>query len=92
MFLETQLAKKDFGTFNTSISADMLKQDKRYALFAAFKKGNLYNNNALVNEKGANPYWESGLCNPDEILGDLVKIFHPNLQPDYQLKYYKQLK
>ncbi|HWY38733.1 MAG TPA: ABC transporter substrate-binding protein [Bacteroidia bacterium] len=71
---------------------DLLNMDNRYGEFNAFKKRNLYNNNALLNKTGGNAYWESGLCNPDEILRDLVKIFHPNLQPDRQLKYYKQLK
>ncbi|MGZ3867125.1 MAG: ABC transporter substrate-binding protein [Bacteroidia bacterium] len=71
---------------------ELLKLDSRYGEFNAFKKGNLYNNNAIVTLKGANDYWESGLCSPDMILKDLVKIFHPELQPDHRLKYYKQLK
>jgi iron complex transport system substrate-binding protein len=70
---------------------DLLKLDKRYAEFNAFKRKNLYNNNALINKTGGNNYWENGLCSPDEILRDLVKIFHPALQPDHKLKYYKQL-
>jgi iron complex transport system substrate-binding protein len=71
---------------------DLLKLDKRYAEFNAFKNKNLYNNNAVLNKTGGNAYWENGLCSPDEILRDLVKIFHPGLQPGYNLKYYKQLK
>jgi iron complex transport system substrate-binding protein len=70
---------------------DLLKLDGRYAEFNAFKKGNLYNNNALLNVKGGNDFWEDGLCNPDEILSDLVEVFHPGLQPGKKLKYYKQL-
>jgi len=73
-------------------AADIIKIDDRYGEFKAFKNGNLYNNNALVNPKGGNAYWENGLCNPDEILSDLVKIFHPTLQPGKEMKYYKQLK
>ncbi len=71
---------------------DLLKLDKRYSEFNAFKKENLFNNNALLNKTGANAYWEYGLCSPDEILKDLIKIFHPNLHANHQLKYYKQLK
>lgn len=70
---------------------DLLKLDKRYGEFNAFKKRHLFNNNVLVTKGGANAYWENGLCNPDEILSDLIKIFHPNLLPDHKLKYYKQL-
>ena len=73
-------------------AADILKQDKRYKIFNAYKKRNLYNNNAMINETGGNGYWEYGLNHPDELLADLIKIFHPNLLPNHTLKYYKQLK
>jgi len=71
---------------------DIIKQDKRYEVFNAYKKRNLYNNNAMVNQTGGNAYWEYGLNHPDELLADLVKIFHPSLLPNHTLKYYKQLK
>ena len=71
---------------------DVIKLDKRYDVFNAYKKRNLYNNNALVNEAGGNAYWEYGLNHPDELLADLIKIFHSNLLPNHTLKYYKQLK
>jgi iron complex transport system substrate-binding protein len=75
-----------------NIKTDIIKQDKRYAVFNAYKKGNLYNNNALIDETGGNAYWESGLNHPDELLADLIKIFHPALLSQHTLKYYKQLK
>ncbi len=71
---------------------DILHADKRYGEFKAFKNGNLYNNNAWQNPKGGNAYWENGLCNPDQVLADLISIFHPNLQAGRKLIYYKQLK
>ncbi len=71
---------------------DLIKQDKRYEVFNAYKKHNLYNNNAMVNAAGGNAYWEYGLNHPDELLADLIKIFHPALLPNHNLKYYKQLK
>ncbi|HEX7412976.1 MAG TPA: ABC transporter substrate-binding protein [Bacteroidia bacterium] len=70
---------------------DLIKQDKRYEIFNAFKKRNLYNNNAFVNQTDGNAYWEYGLNHPDEILSDLIKIVHPALLPNHTLKYYKQL-
>ena len=73
-------------------AADVIKEDKRYNVFNAYKKLNLYNNNALVDATGGNAYWESGLNHPDELLADLIKIFHPTLLPNHTLKYYKQLK
>lgn len=71
---------------------DLLKLDERYAQFKAFQDGNIFNNNARTNDKGANPYWEEGLCEPDKILDDLVQIFHPNLHGKRRLNYYQQLK
>lgn len=73
-------------------ASDLLKLDRRYAGFKAFQLGNIYNNNARTNDKGANPYWEEGLCNPDRILDDLIQIFHPTLHPVRKLNYYQQLK
>lgn len=72
--------------------ADVLKNDKRYESFKAVKEKRLYNNNAFSNATGGNAYWEYGLNRPDELLADLIKIVHPALLPNHQLKYYKQLK
>jgi iron complex transport system substrate-binding protein len=70
---------------------DIAAQDKRYTELKAFKTGQLYNNNAFVNNKGGNAYWETGLMSPDEVLADMIFIFHPELLPGHQLKYYKKL-
>ncbi|MDR3717070.1 MAG: ABC transporter substrate-binding protein [Puia sp.] len=71
--------------------ADILAKDKRYSSFKAFKTGDVYNNNKRVNDLGSNDYWESGGVNPQLILADLIRILHPELLPDHQLIYYKQL-
>ncbi len=70
---------------------DVIKADSRYSNFQAVKKGNVYNNNARLNENGGNDYWEAGISNPDVILADLIKIFHPELLPNHQLFFYQQL-
>ncbi len=70
---------------------DCLKQDERNKSFKAFRDRNLYNNNALTTGEDGNAYWETGLISPDEILMDLIKIFHPEILPDHQLKYYRKL-
>ncbi len=71
--------------------ADVTKDDERYAKFAAFQNGAIYNNNARQNENGGNDYWESGVANPDIVLADLITIFHPELLPDRELYYYRKL-
>jgi len=77
------------GFWNSAREA--LADDERYGEFAAFKNNHVYNNNARSNAKGGNDYFESGIANPDVILEDLIKIFHPELLPDHQLYYYHQL-
>lgn len=70
---------------------DVLASDERYGSFAALQAGHLYNNNAIVNENGGNAILESGAANPHIVLRDLVKIFHPELLPDHELVYYRQV-
>ena len=65
--------------------------DNRYADFKPFKADQIYNNNKKVNDIGSNDYWESGAVNPQLVLGDLIKIFHPELKLNHELVYYKQL-
>jgi iron complex transport system substrate-binding protein len=76
---------------NARSKAEIAAADQRYTRFNAYQKGTLYNSNKRLNDIGANDYWESGAVNPQLILADLVKIFHPELLPDHQLVYYKQL-
>ncbi|ESA35678.1 abc transporter substrate-binding protein [Leptolyngbya sp. Heron Island J] len=70
---------------------DAIATDPRYGQFEALKQGNVFNNNARMNNTGGNDYWESGAVNPHIILADLIKIFHPELLPDHELVYYQQL-
>ena len=45
----------------------------------------------LITDAGGNDYYESAVVNPDLLLRDLVKIFHPELVEE-DFVYYKQLK
>lgn len=76
---------------NVNSKSDLLSYDERYNLFKPFKTGNLYNNTKRSNTKGYSDYYENGMSNPDELLKDFIKIFHPHLLPDHQLKYYKKI-
>jgi len=70
---------------------DAIATDPRYGQFAAWQTGQIYNNTARVNAHGSNDYWESGIVNPDQVLADLIKLFHPELLPDHELVYYHPL-
>ncbi len=56
-----------------------------------FRNGSVWNNNLKTNVAGGNDYYESAVVNPDILLRDLVKIFHPELVEE-DFVYYKQLK
>ena len=56
-----------------------------------FRNGSVWNNNLKTNAAGGNDYYESAVVNPDILLRDLVKIFHPQLVEE-DFVYYKQLK
>ena len=57
-----------------------------YSKMKAFRNGNVYHCNlSLV------PYYEETPFHPNILLKDYVKIFHPEVLKDYQLRYYKPL-
>ena len=68
------------------------KSDDKYRLFKAFKNGNVYNYNKRMNATGGSDYWESAVARPDLLLSDMIKVFHPELLPDYELFYMQKLK
>ena len=70
---------------------DILNVDSRFEHFLPVKNSKIYNNNAKMNLTGGNDYWESGVIHPDIVLKDLIRIFHPDLLPDYELVYYKKI-
>lgn len=58
-----------------------------YKNFAAYK-----NKRVFAVNSGRTAFYEDGPLEPDVILSDMVKIFHPEILPDYKQKYYLQLK
>ena len=64
----------------------LVQEYANYALFDAYKKRNIYFCNT-----GTVPYYEELPIHPDWILKDMVRIFHSELLPDYQLRYYKKM-
>lgn len=70
---------------------DILDKDERLKDFSAIHSGKVYNSVNKISRNQANDYWESGITNPHLILADLIHILHPELLPEHQLVYYKQL-
>lgn len=69
-------------------SYEALKQsDARYADFKAFKEKKVVYCN--LRQK---PFYENTPVEPEVVLADLIKAFHPELLPDYTPVYYELLK
>ncbi len=60
--------------------SELLAKDSRYREFLPVKTGRVYNNNKRLNPEGGNAYWEEGVAQPNLILEDLIRIFHPELK------------
>ena len=78
-------------TFGVSSLDEMLALDERFGDFAAFKRGDVWNNNRDENANGGNNYYEWGVTNPHLVLQDLVAIFHPDLLPEHEFAFYQRL-
>jgi iron complex transport system substrate-binding protein len=66
--------------------SDIRKDYSPYARFKAFKDGQVYGCNTNYAA-----YYEDFPFHPDKVLMDLIKIFHPSLLPEYELKYFSKL-
>lgn len=76
------------NSHNGTFSYEALKQsDARYADFKAFKDKKLIYCN--LREK---PFYENTPVEPEVVLADLIKIFHPDLLPEHVPVYYELLK
>jgi iron complex transport system substrate-binding protein len=71
--------------------ASIINYDEKFKGFKAVKQKKLYNNDNRINGTLGNDYWESGVVNPQIILKDLIKVFHPKLIK-HEMYYYRKLK
>lgn len=70
---------------------NILAEDPRYGDFDAVNNGGVWINNLAVNDVFANDFYESGVAYPNLILADLIAIFHPDLLPDHEFVYYRNI-
>ncbi len=71
--------------------AEIKNADTKLTKIKAYQNGNLFNNDNRMSAKGGNDYWESGVVNPQLVLQDLVKIFHPEIMQEHAFYYYKKI-
>ena len=71
--------------------SDARAQDDRFALFRAFREGNVWNNDRIRCADGGRDYFETGAARPDWVLADLIAILHPELLPGHAMHWYRRL-
>ena len=70
---------------------DLCRQFPKFAKMPCVQRGKVYNCDKRRVTGGGNDYWESGVVQPDVVLRDLIKIFHPELESDKEFVYYRKL-
>ena len=70
---------------------DLCNQYPKFANMPCVLRGEIYNCDKRRMLGGGNDYWESGVVQPDVILRDLIKIFHPEFESDKEFVYYRKL-
>ena len=71
---------------------EMSISNTHYNEFLAFKNKNIHTFSATTGPTGGVLFYELGPQRPDIILKDLVRIFHPELLPEYAPFFFKPLK
>ncbi|MDE6206716.1 MAG: ABC transporter substrate-binding protein [Muribaculaceae bacterium] len=57
----------------------------RYKTFKAWREGNIYSCNSAERN-----IFDATAFHPDEVLAEYVAIFHPDVMPGYELKYFRR--
>jgi len=76
---------------NHNSKKELLAVNPNYAKMNIYNHGKLYTISGKQ-ENSSNDFFESGVVRSDLVLKDYIKIFHPQLFPEYQLTYMKELK
>jgi iron complex transport system substrate-binding protein len=79
------------NTGQTNSIQEILDSDERFKIIPSLQKKMVYNDNKQMNPTGGNEVWETGSANPQDLLRDLIHIFHPEIKPDIAFHYYQKL-
>lgn len=91
VFVKAQKAEFWVNIGNHQTKKELLQINPNYPKLPVYNSGKLYTITGKELGK-SNDYFESGVVRVDLVLKDYVKIFHPELLPNYQLTYQKELK
>lgn len=76
---------------NFTSYSQLLKSSEHYRKFKAFQNKQVYNYAGVVGKTGGVLYYEFAPNRPDLVLKDLIKIFHPELLPNYSLAFFEPI-
>jgi iron complex transport system substrate-binding protein len=79
------------NTGQTNSIQEILDSDERFKIIPSLQKKMVYNDNKLMNPTGGNEVWETGAANPQDLLRDLIHIFHPEIKADTAFHYYQKM-
>ncbi|RTY91582.1 ABC transporter substrate-binding protein [Flavobacterium sp. RSP46] len=71
--------------------SELEKSNPHYSQFNAFSTKNIYTFESKLGATGGTIYYETGPSRPDLILKDYIKIFHPELLPNYTFTFAQKL-
>ncbi|MBW8360406.1 MAG: ABC transporter substrate-binding protein [Weeksellaceae bacterium] len=91
VFAKSQKAEYWVNVGNHRSKKELLQINPNYAKLKAYNEGKMYTVAGREDRK-ANDFFESGVVRADLVLKDYIRIFHPELLPDYNLTYLKELK
>ena len=69
----------------------LLEENHHYQKFDAYQKSEVYTFESQKGETGGTVYYETAPSRPDLVLKDYIKIFHPEILPNYQFTFAKKL-
>jgi iron complex transport system substrate-binding protein len=79
------------NTGQTKSIQEIFGNDERFKIIPSLQKKMVYNDNKQMNPTGGNEVWETGAANPQDLLRDLIYIFHPEIKLDSAFHYYQKL-
>lgn len=70
---------------------DLKKANELYSQFAPFQHKKIYSTANTIGVTGGTMYYELAPTRPDMVLKDIIKAAHPEILPDYNPYFFKQL-
>ena len=80
------------ATGSFSSLAALEKANPHYSQFSAFQNKEIYSFEGKIGPTGGTIYYELAPSRPDLVLKDYIKIFHPELVPNYTFTFAQKLK